>query len=73
MVHGSSGFWCAARHRCTPATRPLTSLRGSSAPGCPRKKATETVISFTPETGPVTYVFEPEIMIRDSVRDISGS
>jgi LacI family transcriptional regulator len=35
------------------------------------KKATETVISLAPGAKPVSYVFEPEIMLRDSVRDIS--
>jgi LacI family transcriptional regulator len=36
------------------------------------KKATETVMALTPGEGPVTYVFEPEIMLRDSVLDLSG-
>lgn len=37
------------------------------------KKATETVMSLAPGPKPVSYVFEPEIMLRDSVRDISRS
>jgi LacI family transcriptional regulator, galactose operon repressor len=35
------------------------------------KKATEMVMALAPGAAPVTYVFEPEIMLRDSVRDIT--
>jgi LacI family transcriptional regulator len=37
------------------------------------KKAAQTVASLAPGAPPVSYVFEPEIILRDSVRDISGA
>jgi LacI family transcriptional regulator len=36
------------------------------------KKAAETVISLAADAPPASFVFEPELMLRDSVRDISG-